>query len=216
MRIVGCEYPESLLYDGEGTIWAKQERSTYRIGIAPALAWLSGGFTSVSFKPDGMRVPKGSSLGGVEGPRHFDVVRAPFDCLLVEANRELLVSPKLLSKDPYGSGWFVLLEPLGPTTSLKPLAEVAGPIEARLKELKVRCFAEFPDREMFEIGVECSAVLVQLNDLLSTSRSGTVVHVVSDDPTAQIEIERWREQTGNFLLESFREGSIHHFIVKKQ
>jgi len=57
-------------------------------------------------------------------------------------------------------------------------------------ELGVHCFAGFPDYEMYEIGVECSAVLVMLNDFLATSEKGIVVHIVSDDTTADIEMER--------------------------
>ena len=184
--------------------------------MAPSLAWLSGGFTAVSFKPAGSRIAKGDSIGGVEGPRHFDVVRAPFDCVLVEANQDLLANPRLLNKDPYGDGWFALVEPRGGDSTLKALGEVAQSIEARIKELGVHCFSEFPDEEMFEIGVECSAVLVSLNELLSRSKSGTSVHVVSDDPTSDVEIERWRDETGNLLLETRRDGGIFHFIVKKK
>jgi len=215
MRISGCEYPDSLLFDREGSVWAKKEGAAYRVGVAPVLAWLSGGIRSVTFKPGGSRIAGGAGLGSVEGPRHFDVVRAPFDCVLVETNRELLREPGLVAKDPYGRGWFALLEAAGPTGELKPAGELAQAIEARLRALKVRCFAEFPDTELYVIGVECSAVLVQLNDLLAESAGGTTVHVVSDDPTAQIEMERWQDQTGNALLESFNEGAVYHFIVKK-
>lgn len=176
---------------------------------------MSGGFTSVSFKPEGSRIARGSSLGGVEGPRHFDVVRAPLECRLVKVNQDLFANPSLLSKDPFGMGWFAIVEPSGPASSLVQLPAVAAQIEAKLRSLGIKCFADFPDREMFEIGVECSAVLVQLNDLMSVSPSGTTVHVVSDDPSADVEMLRWQDQTGNLLLESSKEGSVHHFIVKK-
>jgi TusA-related sulfurtransferase len=89
-------------------------------------------------------------------------------------------------------------------------------LRARIAELKVRCFAEFPDQEMFEIGVECSAVIVKLNDTLAGLPSGTVVHLVSDDPTSDIEVERWKGDTGNDLLDSLREGNLHHFVVRKK
>jgi glycine cleavage system H protein len=183
--------------------------------VAPSLGWLSGGFASVSFKQAGSTISKGAGIGWVEGPRHFDVVRAPFDCVLVAGNSDLPSNPRLLNKDPYGAGWFALVEPRGGDSSFMGLAEAAESIAARLKELGVHCFSEFPDEELFEIGVECSAVIVSLNELLSRSKSGTVVHVVSDDPTSDIEMERWVDETGNLLLESRREGAIFHFVVKK-
>src|SRR5579883_2241450 len=57
--------------------------------------------------------------------------------------------------------------------------------------------------------------LVNLNDLLSRARIGTVVHIVSDDPTSDLEILRWSDQTGNEFLESRKEGNIYHFLVRK-
>jgi TusA-related sulfurtransferase len=44
---------------------------------------------------------------------------------------------------------------------------------------------------------------------------GEIVHVVSDDPTADIEMVRWSDETGQEVLESREEGNLMHFIVKK-
>lgn len=216
MKINGCEYPDSLLFDVESGTWAKREGSTYRIGLAPQLNWLSGGYTAVSFKPVDERVSIGKSLGSVEGPRHFDVVRAPFDCTIASVNEQVRREPRLINKDPYGAGWFVVVKPSGVHSNLKALADAAELLRARLTELGVKCFSEFPDREVFEIGVECSAVLVRLNDLLATSPAGTVVHLVTDDPSSVIEMERWRIETGNHLLDAQREGNLYHFVVRKK
>jgi TusA-related sulfurtransferase len=54
-----------------------------------------------------------------------------------------------------------------------------------------------------------------LNDLIGRSPQNEVVHVVSDDPTADIEMARWSDETGQQLLESGREGNLMHFIVRK-
>jgi glycine cleavage system H protein len=85
----------------------------------------------------------------------------------------------------------------------------------QIRELRVRCFKAFPDYEMWEIGVECAGVLVRLNDLMGQSSLNEVVHVVSDDPTADIEMVRWSDETGQQLLESRKEGKLMHFIVRK-
>jgi TusA-related sulfurtransferase len=68
---------------------------------------------------------------------------------------------------------------------------------------------------MWEIGVECAAVLVRLNELMERCASNEVVHVVSDDPTADIEMVRWADQTGQAILESRSEGKLTHFIIRK-
>jgi TusA-related sulfurtransferase len=77
------------------------------------------------------------------------------------------------------------------------------------------CFGAFPDYEMFQIGVECAATLTKLDELLEKITIGNVVHLVSDDTTADLEMVRWSEQTGQSLLETRKEGSLFHFIVKK-
>jgi len=81
--------------------------------------------------------------------------------------------------------------------------------------LRVRCFAAFPDHEMFEIGIECSAVLAKLNELLTRTEIGTVVHLVTDDPTSPIEMVRWSDQTGQPVIDERKEGNLFHFLVRK-
>ena len=81
--------------------------------------------------------------------------------------------------------------------------------------MRVRCFKAYPDHEMFEIGVECVAVLVRLNELMANSEKGMVAHIVSDDPTAYVEMERWVDQTRNELVDWRTEGNLSHFIVLK-
>jgi TusA-related sulfurtransferase len=68
---------------------------------------------------------------------------------------------------------------------------------------------------MFQIGVECAATLTKLDELLEKIIIGNVVHLVSDDTTADLEMVRWSEQTGQLLLETRKEGNLYHFIVKK-
>ena len=57
--------------------------------------------------------------------------------------------------------------------------------------------------------------MVRLNELLKPCKVNEVVHVVSDDPTADIEMERWADETGQEILKSRKEGNLIHFIVKK-
>ena len=68
---------------------------------------------------------------------------------------------------------------------------------------------------MLQIGIECAATLSQLGELVSTIDTGNVVHVVSDDTSAEFEMVRWSDETGHKLLETRREGNLYHFIIKK-
>lgn len=218
MKIDHCEFPDDLLYDVVNGTWGRPESGALKVGITSLLSWASGTFSTVSFENVGTVLKRGQVAGSVEGPRHFEVVRTPVSGTISRVNETLKAEPKLLNKDPYGSGWFMDVR-LGEPTELSLLQRLPADqpmIAAKMQELRVHCFAEFPDEEMFEIGVECSAVFVKLDELLDRSPSATVVHVVSDDSTSPIEMVRWSEQTGNKVVESRKEGNIYHFITKKK
>jgi glycine cleavage system H protein len=218
--IVGnCRFADDVLYDTASNTWVRfQEDGTATIGINSILAWLGGPINSISFKPIGTTVERGKALGAIESPRHFDTVRSPITGKIIEMNEALAGNPRLLNRDPYGEGWFAKVEPLKKD---REVAMVKSPtlarpdLQARIAELRIRCFAEFPDNEMYEIGTECSAVLVRLDELLSTSPISTVVHLVSDDPASEIEMIRWSDRTGNQLLETRKEGTLVHYVLKK-
>ncbi len=65
---------------------------------------------------------------------------------------------------------------------------------------------------MFEIGVECLEVLVQLDELLARAPVGTVVQIVSNDLITDVEMIRWSDQTWNELLETRLNDDFCHFI----
>jgi len=218
--IIGnCRFSDDVLYDLDSNTWvAFGPDGGATVGINTILAWQGGPFTSVTFKQVGATIERGKSLGAVESPRHFETVRSPISGRVVSFNESLAGNPKLLNSDPYARGWFARLEPLRreeDSLALKSAAQARAGLQAKIAELRVRCFAEFPDHEMYEIGTECSAVLVRLNEVLAASPVGTVVHLVSDDPTSELEMLRWSEVTGNQVLESRREGSLAHHVVKK-
>jgi len=214
-----CRFADDVLYDTESNTWVRFEQDgTARVGIDSVLAWLGGPITSVSFKTIGTVVAKGKGLGAIESPRHFDTVRSPISGKILGINEAVAGNPLLLNHDPYGKGWFARIEPTKKEQELsmvKAPAAARGYLQTRINELKIRCFAEFPDYEMFEIGTECSAVLVRLDELFASSPAGTVVHLVSDDPTSEVEMMRWSERTGNEVLETRREGTLVHYVVKK-
>ncbi len=218
MKIRDCNFADDVLYHVDSNTWVKTVGELATIGINTTLAWAFGGYSSVSFKSVGDKIVGGRSLGSIESPRHFDVVRSPLSGDLVETNELLLSNPTLLNKDPYGAGWFAKLRPSrleAEAENLKTVGVAAAKLGEALIELRVRCFGEFPDHEMYEIGTECAAVLVGLNEILAKSNLGKVVHIVSDDPTSPIEMERWSLETGQLLAESRQEDNLFHFIVKK-
>jgi glycine cleavage system H protein len=218
MKIGNCEFPIDLYYDVEQGTWGRLREGVLRLGLTSLLTWPSGAFSSVTFKEVGTAVGKGQVVGSVEGSRNFGVVRSPISGTISLTNVRLIKEPLLLNKDPYGEGWFVEInvDNSDDLQDLKRLPEAEPAIARALEERNVRCFAEFPDYEMFDAGVECAAILVKLNELLANSEPRSVVHIISDDRGADVEMVRWAEQTGNALLESRKIGDFYHFIVRKK
>jgi glycine cleavage system H protein len=218
LRIEHCEYPDGLLYDVEQGTWVEPRGEVIRVGVTSLLSFSFGVFSAITFRSLGMPLSRGQVMGTMEGARHFDVFRSPVAGTLSAVNGRLVEEPWLLNRDPYGEGWFAEIRAAGEeeTKSLGKLPEAKPRITQLLKERHVHCYAAFPDFEIFDTGVECQAVLAKLNDLIGRSTPGTVVLVVSDDGSADIEMERWSDQTGNSIVDRRKEGSLYHFVVRKE
>ena len=219
MQIEYCEFPDDALYDLENNVWVRfDSQKRAKLGITSVHAALAGRLNQVKFKQLGSSLRRNQSVATIESVRYFGVVRTPLAGTLITINSQLEREPKLANDSPYTLGWFVEVEPSVPDEDRQFLVEprnAADKIRAQISELRVRCFKAYPDYEMWEIGVECAAVLVRLNELMERCKVGEVVHVISDDVTADIEMERWSDETGQAVLESRKEGKLTHFIVKK-
>ncbi len=219
MKIYNCSFPENLLYDIENFVWVNNvdEKETVTIGITTIMASVAGRLFNIKLKPVGTKVEKGKSCGVLESAKYFGVVRIPISGTIVNVNKYLIDNPKLANDFPYTQGWFVKIRP-SDITDLKVLETIENcqdKMKLAIQKLRVRCFVAFPDHEMFEIGVECSATLAKLDELLEKIPTGEVIHLVSDDPTADIEMLSWSEEKGQSLLETRKEENLFHFIVKK-
>ena len=218
LKIDHCEFPDGLFYDVEQGIWADLKGDVIRVGITSLLSWSFGAFSAITFRSVGTPLARGQVMGTMEGSRHFDVFRSPVSGTLTAVNQRLVDEPWLLNKDPYGEAWFaeIRIKDAGELGVLGRLPQAEHRIAELLKERRVHCFAAFPDFEIFDQGVECQAVLAKLNELLDRSTPGTVVHVVSDDSSAEIEMQRWSDQTGNSIVDVQKEGNVFHYIVRKE
>lgn len=218
MLIRNCEFAEDVLYDLENDVWVRFSGEHATVGVPSYMAWLAGRVTTVYFKGMGERVRRGAVIGSYEGPKYFGVVRSPIDGLVVEFNRNLSENPRMIQNDPYGEGWFAKLKAERPAEEvghLVGLDKAKQHFEAKLSELRTRCYRAVPDHELYGIGVECSVLLVQLNEYLSKAPLGAVVLVATDEPTADVEMARWSKITRQQILEKRVEDGIHVYLVKK-
>jgi glycine cleavage system H protein len=219
LEIVHCLFPDHLLYDVENNTWLRvDEDGSVTVGVTSILSSIAGRLVRASLKPVGTDVGRGKSLATLESERFVGPVPSPVTGRITEINQGTVASPKTINASPYGKGWIARLKPLD---LLAERALLMGSREARMllaqkiAQYHVRCFKAFPDREMYEIGTECSAVLVHLNDQLRSMAVGEVTHLVSDDPTSYVEMVAWTDRTGQKLLDWRKEGKLFHFIVRK-
>ncbi|MGH9973005.1 MAG: hypothetical protein ACRD93_03805 [Nitrososphaeraceae archaeon] len=227
MKISHCDFPEGILYDLDNFVWLRNDEDDHSIvtlGITPILITLAGKLTKIKLKQIGTNVEKNKSVGSIESLRYFGMVRCPLEGKIIEINNILSDNPKIVNDFPYDDGWLVKVkfdnsgssvDSVFKNYNLKFIDECHDEIKKLIEKLHVRCFSAFPDYEMFEIGVECAATLTKLDELIDKIDLGNIVHVVSDDLSADLEMIRWSEERGQNLLESRKEGNLYHFIVKK-
>ncbi|MHB8567708.1 MAG: sulfurtransferase TusA family protein [Nitrososphaerales archaeon] len=219
MKVDFCEFPDELYYDVRNDVWFRATQNGLgTFGISTILSFLAGKLQKFNLRQDQVEVKAGQTVATLESGKYFGPVKAPVSGRIVSFNEELPRNPTLANHDPYGSGWVAQFDSFNPgdlSSLLKGnLAEQA--IRARIKELKIRCFKELPDDDMFFIGTECSTTLANLNQLLDKRPVGTVVHLVTDDPMSEIEMIRWSDQTKNYVLETRKEENLFHFVIKKK
>ncbi len=222
MEIDGCLLPEDRLYDLEFDVWWAREPGqpgTARIGLIAPLAAFAGPFRSLQFRPVHGVVERGRSVATVESVRYTGAVRLPVDATVIDRNEALVHRPRLLNDAPYGDGWVVRVRAERPEDAggkLETAAAIAGRIGERVRSQRIRCWPQTPELELYEIGLECSAVLTKLNEELVHRAPGEAILLVTDDPTSPIEMIRWADQTGHSLLTHRQEEGIHHFLVRKE
>lgn len=219
MKIDNCLFPEDLLYDVENFVWVDvKAKNVVTIGITALLSSVSGRISAIKIKDIGTQIENGKGLATIESSKYFGLVRAPFKGRIIEVNDSIRRKPKLVNDFPYSDGWFVKMEPLSMNkypANLEPIGDCYDKIKKLINDLHIRCFIAYPDYEMYEIGVECAATLTKLDELISRIETGEIVHMVSDDKTADLEMIRWSEESGQSILETRPEGNLLHIIVKK-
>ena len=101
--------PEGLLYTKDHE-WAKVEGRRARVGITDHAQSELTDVVYVELPPVGKTVKQGEPMGTVESVKAVSEIFAPLSGKVVEVNKVLEEQPELVNKDPYGSGWMVVLE----------------------------------------------------------------------------------------------------------
>jgi len=219
LEIDHCVFPDDLLYDIENNTWLRIDNAeTVTIGVTSVLSSIAGKLVRANLKPVGARIERGQSLGTLESERFVGPVPSPVIGIVLETNDNIVSQPKIINSSPYEKGWIARVKTaqlVKDTVLLSAAEDSRIKLAQRIAQLHVHCFKAFPDRELYEIGTECTTVLVRLNEQLATIAVGEVIHLVSDDPTAYVEMVAWTDRSGQSLVDWRKEENLFHFIVKK-
>jgi glycine cleavage system H protein len=103
------EYPEDLKY-AENHEWARTSDSMVTMGISDFAQDALGDIVFVEVPEVGRQVTAGEAIAEVESTKSVSDVYAPVSGAVVEVNIALEDSPELVNTDPFGEGWFAIIE----------------------------------------------------------------------------------------------------------
>ena len=94
-----------------------------RIGITDYAQDALGDVVFVDLPATGNHVEAGATVAEVESTKSLAEIYAPISGTVVRVNSALTSTPELINQDPYGRGWFIVIEPDDPS-------EVEGMLDA--------------------------------------------------------------------------------------
>ena len=106
---MASKVPEDLRYSKEHE-WLKAEGPRARIGITDYAQHQLTDIVYVKLPSKGQKVKAGEVLGEVESIKSVSQIYSPASGTVTEANTALDQQPELMNQDPYGKGWFVVLQ----------------------------------------------------------------------------------------------------------
>src|SRR5207244_6115330 len=112
MKIDHCEFPDDLLYDLEGLVWARLlESGEVVVGITSIHAALTGPVAKVSAKPLAASYPRNAAIGFLESGKYFGPIRTPVHGVLREVNLAVLATPRTVTDAHHNTGWLGRVRP---------------------------------------------------------------------------------------------------------
>ncbi len=91
--------------------WVRGDVARFTIGMTHYCVEAMGELQSIRFPAVGQRVERNDSCGEVEANKSVSDIYSPVSGTVVTINESLLASPAEISRDPYGAGWLLEIEP---------------------------------------------------------------------------------------------------------
>jgi glycine cleavage system H protein len=119
------QYPKELKYAASHE-WANlEDNNLVRMGISDFAQDALGDVVYVDVPEVGAIVAAGEPCSEVESTKSVSDVNAPVSGTIVAVNEALDTSPELVNTDPYGEGWFAVIE-ASDTSELDALLTAEG------------------------------------------------------------------------------------------
>jgi glycine cleavage system H protein len=118
------EVPDDLKYTDEHE-WIRVEDGKGRMGLTDYAQQQLSDIVYLEFPEVGREVAKGESIGVVESVKSVSDMYAAVSGKVVEVNTPLGETPEVVTKDPYGEGWYCVIE-LSDPSELDQLMDAAS------------------------------------------------------------------------------------------
>ncbi|VVB53559.1 Glycine cleavage system H protein [uncultured archaeon] len=102
--------PETLKYSKDHE-WAKEEKDLVTVGITDFAQNALGDVVFVELPKIGAKTMQGKAAAVVESVKSVSDIYAPASGEVAEINEDLIDTPELINKDPYGKGWILKIKP---------------------------------------------------------------------------------------------------------
>jgi len=103
------EFPEHLKYAANHE-WVSAEGSRIKMGISDYAQDALGDIVFVELPEVGRQVSAGEAFAEVESTKSVSDVYSPVTGTVITINDALEATPELVNSDPYGDGWFVIID----------------------------------------------------------------------------------------------------------
>ncbi len=106
--------PKELYYTKDHE-WAKVDGNVAIVGITDHAQKLLGDIVFLEMSDVGTTINKGEKIGTIESVKAASDIYSPLSGKIVEVNTDLISTPEVVNKDPYGAAWMAKIEISNPS-----------------------------------------------------------------------------------------------------
>ncbi len=136
MKQVGRYLFAEELYYTKDHLWAKIEENNHvRVGWSDFAQKIAGKVVYIKVKEVGTKLKQEDVFGSIETGKYVGKLFSPVGGIIREIGKAVK-NPKLANSDPYGEGWFVLIEATNLEEDLEELLHGEEALEWLKREIK--------------------------------------------------------------------------------